>query len=196
MTRADNGTSKSVENVDYQAVMQRWVDTVIVKYNICPFARREVEQQSIRYAVCAEQQQASVLEALARECEHLDENPNVATTLLVIPAGFEGFYDYLKLLDHAEALLQVQGYEGIYQLASFHPDYCFDGEPQQDPANYTNRAPYPALHILREESLSEALANYDEPETIPERNIAFARRKGADFFESLLAACRAGQNIK
>jgi hypothetical protein len=72
-------------------------------------------------------------------------------------------------------------------LAHFHPDYCFDGEPQDDPANYTNRSPYPTLHLLREASIEEALKSYDDPESIPERNIAFARRKGSDFFKAILA---------
>jgi len=174
----------------YEQAMQHWVESLIVKYNICPFARQEVERQSIRYAVSSEHRPADVLRCLIEECAYLDAHHETATTLFILPQGFEGFYDYLKLVDQAEDLLQMQGYEGIYQLASFHPDYCFEGEPQQDPANYTNRSPYPALHILREESLTQALADYDTPEAIPERNIAFARRKSSAFFERLLAGCQ------
>ncbi|QSX31149.1 DUF1415 domain-containing protein [Shewanella cyperi] len=168
---------------------EAWVKSVIMKYNICPFARREVERKSIRYRVCEETRMDYVLQALLDECKLLDEQPGIETTLFILPRGFEGFYLYLDLLGIAEDLLVEEGYEGTYQLASFHPDYCFDGEPQDDPANYTNRAPYPTLHIIREEGMAAALASYNEPESIPERNIAFARRKGSAFFEALLAQC-------
>lgn len=168
---------------------ENWVRQVIMKYNLCPFARQEVERGSIRYVVVDEPQPAAVLEALMVELHLLDEQPEVETTLVIIPQGFEGFYPYLDLVDLADALLCEQGYEGRYQLASFHPDYCFEGEPQDDAANYTNRSPYPTLHIIREASMEQALAKYDQPESIPERNIEFARRRGSDFFVQLLAQC-------
>ncbi|KFZ31037.1 hypothetical protein IDSA_06025 [Pseudidiomarina salinarum] len=164
-----------------------WVEQLIVKYSICPFARREVDRDSIRYLVSESSRLPGVLEDLISECEYLDQHPDTETTLLIIPAGFEGFWGYLDLVDLANELISQQGYEGVYQLASFHPDYCFDGEPEDDPANYTNRSPYPVLHILREASLEQALASYSEPESIPDRNIAFARRKGRHFFTQLLA---------
>lgn len=166
-----------------------WVRQVIVKYNICPFARREVERGSIRYVVTEEYKTKAVLKALLAECQRLDNHPDIETTLFIIPRGFEGFYPYLDLVDAADDMLMEQGYEGKYQLASFHPDYCFEGERQDDAANYTNRSPYPTLHILREASMELALANYAEPESIPERNIEFTRRKGGDFFAKLLAQC-------
>ncbi|RUO22565.1 DUF1415 domain-containing protein [Aliidiomarina iranensis] len=169
------------------AKSKAWVEQLIVKYNICPFARREVERDSIRYVVAGQRKTADVLEALIKECEFLDQNMDTETTLIMLPAGFEGFYAYLDLLDTANELLAIQGYEGIYQLASFHPDYCFEGEKQDAASNYTNRAPYPTLHLLREASLEQALSRYDDPESIPDRNIAFAEKKGAEFFEKILA---------
>ncbi|RUO64030.1 hypothetical protein SAMN06297229_1798 [Pseudidiomarina planktonica] len=168
---------------------QRWVEQLIVKYNICPFARRELERNSIRYVVAEQQSPQAVLTQLIDECTYLDEHPETETTLFILPHGYEGFYQYLDLLDLANDLLLAQNYEGVYQLASFHPDYCFDGELQSDAANYTNRAPYPILHLLRESSLEQALANYEDPENIPQRNMEFARRKGADFFEQILTQC-------
>lgn len=166
---------------------RHWVQQLIVKYNICPFARREVERKSIRYIVAEQRQPQAVLQQLLDEAKHLDATNETETTLLILPSGFEGFYDFLTLVDIADALLVEEGYEGVYQLAHFHPDYCFDGEPQDDPANYTNRAPYPTLHLLREASIEQALKNCDDPESIPERNIDFARRKGAEFFKAILA---------
>ena len=165
---------------------RHWVQQLIVKYNICPFARREVERKSIRYVVAEERKPQAVLQQLLDEAKHLDTIAQTETTLLILPSGFEGFYEFLNLVDVADALLIEEGYEGVYQLAHFHPDYCFEGEPQDDSANYTNRAPYPTLHLLREASIEEALKNYDDPESIPERNIEFARRKGAGFFKAIL----------
>ena len=177
----------------YATETENWVKQVIMKYNICPFARREVERASIRYAVIDESRMQDVLQALIDECVYLDEHTNIETTLFILPRGFEGFYLYLDLVDIANDLLIEQGYEGEYQLASFHPDYCFEDEVQDSAANYTNRSPYPTLHIIREASMELALATYDEPETIPERNIAFAERKGSEFFVNLLAHCKKSQ---
>jgi uncharacterized protein len=166
-----------------------WVSNVIMKYNLCPFARKEVERGSIRYLVIEEHKRKQVLASLIKECQLLDENPDMETSLVILSRGFEGFYDYLDLVDSVNDALVDNGYEGIYQLASFHPDYCFEDEPQDSPANFTNRSPYPTLHIIRETSMEQALASYHDPESIPERNIAFANRKGSDFFIKLLSEC-------
>ncbi|MCG9696903.1 DUF1415 domain-containing protein [Shewanella sp. Isolate11] len=174
--------------------MEHWVEIVIMKYNICPFARKEVLANSIRYLVIEAHKLDQVLSELISECQFLDQHPEIETSLFILPRGFEGFYLYLDLVDIANDLLIEQGYEGIYQLASFHPDYCFDGEAQDSPTNYTNRAPYPTLHIIREASMELALAQYDAPESIPERNIAFAERKGSQFFIDLLARCKPQQH--
>ena len=168
---------------------QNWVKNVVVKYNICPFARREVERGSIRYALCDETKKESVLQCLMDECHFLDEHSEVETTLLIIPAGFEGFYDFIDLVEMANSLLEMQDYEGVYQLANFHPDYCFADERQSAPSNYTNRSPYPTLHIIRETSMEEAINNHPDVDAIPERNISFANKKGNAFFADLLATC-------
>jgi hypothetical protein len=86
-------------------------------------------------------------------------------------------------------LLEAQDYNGVYQLASFHPNYCFDGSLKNDAANYTNRSPYPMLHLLRESSLEQALAHYPNPEMIPENNIKLTRELGLEKMKSTLAAC-------
>ncbi|RUO21496.1 DUF1415 domain-containing protein [Aliidiomarina haloalkalitolerans] len=163
-----------------------WVQDVIVKYNFCPFARPEVEQEKIRYQVVASNKLDEALMACIQECEWLDQHPETETTLLILPYGFQRFEDFLELVDYANELLEVQGYEGVYQLATFHPDYVFADTDADDAANYTNRAPFPILHLLREATLEKVLAEYKDPETIPERNIEFARRKGADFFMNIL----------
>ena len=168
---------------------ENWVKQVIVKYNICPFARKEVERGSIRYRVVEQNKRDEVLLELIKECQYLDSNKETETTLFIMPDAFQSFDDFLDLVDLANDLLFEQGFEGIYQLANFHPDYCFAGEPQHDPANYTNRSPYPCLHLIREDSMSLALDTHPDPDAIPERNIEFCRKKGEEFFANLLAKC-------
>jgi len=146
-----------------------------VAHDICPFARRELQRGAIRYALAESADLEGLLHELVAECRRLDADADVATTLLIAPAGMDDFDDYLDWLELAERLLDDLGYRGIYQLASFHPDYVFDGVDATDPANATNRSPYPMLHILREAELERALAGYPEPETIPERNMALLR---------------------
>ncbi|MCF2862218.1 DUF1415 domain-containing protein [Pseudoalteromonas sp. Cnat2-41] len=171
------------------AAMREWVSAVIVKYNFCPFARKEVESQRIHYhpsdAVSVDE---AVLDTL-EQCRVLDNDSDIETTLVIFAKGFNDFDDFLELIDLANALLVAQGFEGTYQLAHFHPHYVFaDAEPE-DAANCTNRAPYPALHIIREHSMEQALAQYDDPESIPENNIRLARRKGSRFWQQLLQHC-------
>ena len=173
-----------------QMQIANWVRSFIVKYNICPFARPDLDANNMRYCVAQSEDLEQVLMALVEECLFMDSHPHINTSLFIIPNGFEQFDDYLDLLDIANALLSAQGYEGTYQLASFHPDYCFEGEDESDAANYTNRAPLPVLHIIRESALADALAGYKDPESIPERNIQFTRRKGANFFELILQGCK------
>ncbi|MEI2747252.1 MAG: DUF1415 family protein [Ferruginibacter sp.] len=86
-------------------------------------------------------------------------------------------------------MLEKEGYEGIFQLASFHPDYRFAGSKADDAANYTNRSPYPILHLLKEESIEKALEKFPDPEKIPDKNIAFAREKGLEYMKNLLKSC-------
>lgn len=175
---------------DPLAATREWVETFVVARDVCPFAGREVARDAVRYvAVPARDRQAALL-ALFDECRHLDATPAVETTLVVLSEGLEDFDDYLDLLAVAEALLAKQGYEGIYQLASFHPDYVFaDAEPD-DPANFTNRSPFPMWHLLREAGLERALAHYPDPEQIPERNIAAMRELGHASLVRELAALK------
>lgn len=172
---------------------QHWVRSVIVGLNFCPFAKRELESETIHFQVSNESGLGSSMEEclhqLFDECKRLDEHAEIETSLLIFSNGFQDFNNYLDLVELANALIIDQGYEGIYQLASFHPQYCFEGEAADDAANYTNRSPYPMLHLIREASLEQALANYPDPELIPERNIEFAREKGLDTMKQMLEYC-------
>jgi len=172
------------------AETRAWIEQVIVKYNFCPFASRELARDSITYVVSEQTSPMPVLEELLSLIKAMDVDEAIATSLLILPHGFEGFIDYLDLVGLAEELLARLDYEGVYQLASFHPDYCFADCEQDDAANYTNRSPYPLLHILREQEVTAAIEAHDDAEGIPARNIKFARRKGADFFRELLLSLK------
>ncbi|MDT8386309.1 MAG: DUF1415 domain-containing protein [Thiogranum sp.] len=179
-----------ISDTDVIAQTRRWIETVIIGSNFCPFAAREMQRDSIHYRVVRDSAPESGLLAIAAECQRLDRDEEIETTLVLLPDACADFDDYLDFVAIAEQLLLEQGYEGVYQLASFHPEYLFEDTDAQDPANYTNRAPYPMLHLLRESSIERALLNYPQAEQIPLDNIVKARRLGLESMKALLAACR------
>lgn len=168
---------------------KKWVMDVVIGCNFCPFANPVVKQEKIVYKVELSAKTEDCLVALLEEVYRLDNEVDIETTLLILPNGFNSFNEYLDLLDMAEKMLKQKKYEGIYQLASFHPQYLFAGADEEDAANYTNRSPYPMLHLLREESIEQALENYKDPEEIPERNVTYARNRGLLHMQALRNAC-------
>ena len=168
---------------------QKWVQDVVVGCNFCPFASKEVKENKIRYQVETSIDAKICLDTLLAEMLLMDADANIETTLLIFSLGFSKFRDYLDLVEDAEDLLKGNGYEGTYQVASFHPLYRFAGTSDNDAANYTNRSIYPMLHIIREASIEEALLRYKSPEKIPDRNIDFARNKGTVYMKMLRDAC-------
>ena len=168
-----------------------WIESVVVACNFCPFARRVLENGNIHYQVTRETNLQACLEALLLTLVQLNKTPSIETSLIIYPQAFTRFDDYLEMLEIAENVLIDQGYEGTYQLASFHPEYRFADTPVDDPANYTNRSPHPMLHLLREYSIEQALQTYPDPEHIPERNVDYARAQGLEKMRSRLDACLA-----
>ena len=171
---------------------RRWVAGTVVELNLCPFAAAPMKAGRIRYVVCHESGADGIYRALLKELETLYDLPEetAETCLLIVPAGLESFTEYLALLDAAEAAIPEAGLEGVFQLASFHPDYRFQGCDERDPANYTNRSPFPMFHLIREASLERALEQCPEPEKIPERNMALLREMGLEAMQQRLRACR------
>ena len=167
---------------------ETWIKTVVIDCNFCPFAARVYADKTIHYTVSNAVTIGECLPVVMHELELMDKNDKTETTFIILPEGFSDFKTYLLLVKKAEKLLATEGYEGVYQIASFHPDYCFNEAEADDPANYTNRSVYPMLHILREESITKALQFFPEPEKIPETNIKFARQKGLQFMKLLLAS--------
>lgn len=168
------------------AKTKKWIIDVVVGCNFCPFAGKEVKRDSIHYEVLHNASQELVLRSVMHSFQKLDDNKNIETSLLILPGSFESFDDYLQLLDMTNSLLEEQDYEGIYQIASFHPLYLFAGSHNEDPSNYTNRSPYPMLHFLREGSVSNAVDSFPDIDEIPNRNIVFTQEKGLQFMIQLL----------
>ncbi|SBS35238.1 hypothetical protein MAQ5080_03116 [Marinomonas aquimarina] len=173
------------------AQTQKWVSSFIVAMNVCPFAKREVDRGSVRYVVVRSRQETVALEELMAEIDFLDQHPEVETTLVIFPTMFHDFVGYLDFVDDSEALMYEQGCEGVYQLATFHPKYCFSGTEEDDVSNYTNRSPYPMLHILREASLEKAIDYYGDTADIPERNIKLMEDTGHEALAKLMQQCMA-----
>ena len=162
-----------------------WLKNVVIAHNICPFAKREFDRDSIHYQIMPSDLRQS-LDVFLTELQRLDNHAEIETSLLIYPNNLDDFDDYLDYHAIAQQLLVDNGYEGVYQLATFHPHYCFAGSDEADAANYTNRSPYPMFHIIREASLERVLKHYPNPEEIPERNIRYTRDLGLVVMRKML----------
>ena len=169
--------------------VRQWVETMVVGMNLCPFAKRELVKNRVRFVTTTSTTQEQLLMALQAELELLNTDPSVETTLLIHANVLQDFHDYNQFLGYADSLLVEMGLEGIYQIASFHPHYQFDGTKPDAAENYTNRSPYPMLHLIREASLERAIADYPEVDQIPEQNIALMNELGQDKLQELLKSC-------
>ena len=169
---------------------QVWLERAVIGLNLCPYARAPHVGGRIRWVLSEADDSDGLVEELLRELEHLRQHEisEVETTLLVIPQLLADFEDYLDLLHAAEALLQALGYAGEFQLASFHPDYRFEGAAVDAIENCTNRSPLPMLHVLREDSISRIVDAGADVEAIPERNQQRLRELGHEGWRRLLDA--------
>lgn len=160
------------------AATRTWLKDAVIGLNLCPFAREVYVAERIRYVVSPAADPQALRAQLADELRLLPTLDPAATetTLLIHPRVLGDFLDYNDFLDLAEATLAELGLEGVLQIASFHPLYQFAGTEPGDVTNRTNRSPYPMLHILREASVTKAVAGYPDADKIPERNIATMRR--------------------
>lgn len=159
---------------------RRWICSIVIGLNLCPFARRVFESDQIRYVVTESADEQALLADLTRELEMLAAAPidAVETTLLIHPLVLDDFFDYNDFLDVAEKRIDDLRLTGVVQIASFHPHYQFAGAVADAPENFSNRSPYPMLHLLREESISRVADNPDELREIPRRNVATLRNLG------------------
>jgi len=149
-----------------------WLSNVVIGLNLCPFASRPMGEDGVRFQLSDSTVEEEILVDLLAEMEYLDQTPvtELETTLLIIPNALQDFFDYTQFLVWARSQLKRRGWQGVYQLASFHPHYCFAGADPKDDENLTNRSPYPIIHIIREASLAKAIEYFADVEGIPERN--------------------------
>jgi hypothetical protein len=163
-------------------ITRSWVDEAVIGLNLCPFAKAVQVKQQIRYVVSHADTPDDLQCDLKRELMHLrDTDAQVLdTTLLIHPWVLQDFFDYNAFLDIAQEVLELADLDGELQIASFHPDYQFADANTDDIENYTNRSPYPILHLLRESSIDRAVDAFPEASHIYERNMATMRSLGLD----------------
>lgn len=171
------------------AATRHWLTRAVIGLNLCPFAKAVHVKGQIRYVVSAARDREGVMLDLERELQRLaDADPQaVDTTLLIVPGALRDFHDYNDALFFAERMLRQKRLEGELQIASFHPDYQFEGAGPDDAENYTNRSPYPILHLLRESSIDRAVEAFPEAEAIFERNEALMRQMGVAGYHAWMA---------
>ncbi len=172
---------------------QRWLERAVIGLNLCPFAKSVHVKGQVHYVVSLANDAASLREELAQELAALHAaDPQVRdTTLLMAPCCLQDFLDFNDFLDEADAVLSELGLEGALQIASFHPLFQFAGTRVDEISNYTNRAPYPTLHLLREASIDRAVEAFPEAETIYEKNMQTLEQLGAEGWAALQLEARA-----
>ncbi len=161
--------------------VRAWLESFVVGLNLCPFARPVLKDGSLRLVICRHSEPEAVRDQFLSEMDLLQSSPEaeVATTLLVFPDALGSFDEYLDFFDEAQELLILAGLEGLVQLASFHPQYLFAREEPAAASHFSNRAPYPLIHLLREDMMERVLLDFPSPETIPQQNISTLKKIGS-----------------
>ena len=177
-------------NADDDAIVaatRRWLERAVIGLNLCPFAKSVYVKEQVRYVVSNATTPEALLEQLMDELQHLSDTDaaKIDTTLIIHPFVLGDFEDYNEFLDVADAALEDMQLDGELQVASFHPLYQFADTDINDISNYTNRAPYPILHLLREESIERAVAAFPQAEEIFEKNIETMEQLGHDGWDKL-----------
>ena len=169
---------------------QHWLEQAVIGLNLCPFAKAVHMKQQIRWVESAARDAQALLDDLVHELQFLAaaDPERVDTTLLIHPHALNDFLDYNDFLDVADAAVAQLGLDGVLQVASFHPDYQFEGTAPGDVENFSNRSPYPTLHLLREDSIARAVAACPDAAAIYERNIETLRRLGAHGWDQAMSS--------
>lgn len=182
-------TAPFISPADIVAATQTWLEKAVIGLNLCPFAKAPFVKEQIRYVVSQARTPEDLLKDLISELETLAEaNPEqIETTLLIHPAVLLDFLDYNDFLDVADGALEELDLDGQIQVASFHPDYQFAGTEVDDIENYTNRSPFPMLHLLREESVDKAVLSFPDADAIYEKNMETMRTLGHEGWRRLFS---------
>jgi hypothetical protein len=164
-----------------------WLEKAVIGLNLCPFAKAVYVKQQVRLVVSQARHVDDLLEELDRELDLLVQTPpeQIDTTLIVHPTLFPDFLDFNDFLEFADRVLEEHGLEGVIQIASFHPQFQFEGTEPEDMGNYTNRAPYATLHLLREDSVERAVDGLADPDAIYQDNIRTLEKLGLEGWKKL-----------
>ncbi len=178
----------TIDEAPELAAIRRWLERAVIGLNLCPFAKAVYVKRQVRFALSDAELEDDLLEELAEELLRLRDTPaeEIDTTLLVHPRVLTDFVEYNDFLDRVDALIEALDLDGVLQVASFHPHYQFADTDRDDPGNGTNRAPYPTLHLIREDSLDRAVAAYPDPDAIVRRNLETMEKLGLDGLRRLL----------
>ena len=166
---------------------RRWLERAVVGLNLCPFAKAVLVKDQVHFAATAADEPGGILDAFGVELDALlaCDASERDTTLLVVPHGMDDFLTFLDLVARAERLVRKRGLEGVVQVAHFHPQFVFAGDDEDEVTNFTNRSPYPTLHLLREESLDRAVAAFPDAADIYEANMRRMQELGREGWDAL-----------
>lgn len=180
-------THAAVSEAQALADTRRWLERAVIGLNLCPFAKAVQVRRQIHWATWLPADEHGLVDALLAEAEALVASDASVrdTTLLIAPNTLSDFLDFNDFAARAQRRLARAGFDGILQLATFHPRFQFGGTEPEDIGNATNRAPYPTLHLLREDSVSRAVDAFPQAESIFERNVEVLERLGADGWAAL-----------
>jgi uncharacterized protein len=189
-TAGDGTAGDKINDAEIIAATRRWLERSVIGLGLCPFAENPYKAGRVRFRVSAAREAADLLDELREELQRLQaEDAAVCeTSLLIHPLVFEDFLEYNEFLSICDALLVELGLEGELQIASFHPHYQFADTQSTDIENFTNRSPYPMLHLLREASIERVLENVADPHEIYRRNIRTMRELGHAGWRALFTA--------
>jgi len=173
-----------------EAATRHWLEQIVLGLNLCPFAGPALKADTVHFSCCDSAAMEDIAAAILIELDRLQgsQESDIATTLLIFSAGLADFTEFWDAAGMATELLAEAGLEDVIQIATFHPDYCFEGSGPDDVENYSNRSPYPMLHFIREAQLTRLLQDYPSPEQIPENNIRRLRQLGLAGMRQLLAS--------
>ena len=188
MNDAFHADATAPDGSDPIAETRTWLEQIVIGLNLCPFAKAVYVKDQVRFVLSDATTPEALVEELAEELVLLRDTPpeQIDTTLIVHPDVLTDFLEYNDFLDSADAAIEALDLQGILQVASFHPQYQFAGAAPDDVSNYTNRSPYPTLHLLREDSVERAVAAFPDPDVIVERNIETLDRLGVEGWTRLL----------
>lgn len=182
-------TTTPPDDAQVLAATRRWLERAVIGLNLCPFAKAVYVKEQVRFVVSDASTPEALLEQLAEELLLLRDTPReqTDTTLLIHPQVLTDFLDFNDFLDNADAAVEALDLAGVLQVASFHPDYRFAGTADDDIGNYTNRSPWPTLHLIREASIDRAVEAFPDADVIVQRNLSTLEKLGHDGWDRLFA---------